>query len=148
MWRPVSSYWFNFFAAFIYEAKRKKRYFILNPKTKYLILFVWISDTQRYVVTFTTSQSYIEVPGWRKGDIAFSFRTTGTSAILLFQPPIRPNYPSFMVALTSGKLVIALIIYNQRVIVGISPFWLSTKFKLVDQMFHKTNLTKIFQNCI
>lgn len=52
------------------------------------------------MVTFTTSQSYIEVPGWRKGDIAFSFRTTGEKAILLFQPPIRPNYPSFMVALT------------------------------------------------
>lgn len=57
-------------------------------------------DTQKYVVTFTTSQSYIEVPGWRKGDIAFSFRTTGEKAILLFQPPIRPNYPSFLVALT------------------------------------------------
>lgn len=60
-------------------------------------------DTQKYVVTFTTSQSYIEVPGWRKGDLAFSFRTTGEKAILLYQPPIRPNYPSFMVALTSGK---------------------------------------------
>lgn len=59
------------------------------------------SDTQKYVVTFTTSQSYIEVPGWRKGDIAFSFRTTGEKAILLYQPPIRSNYPSFMVALTS-----------------------------------------------
>ncbi|TMW48106.1 hypothetical protein DOY81_006814 [Sarcophaga bullata] len=58
------------------------------------------TNTQRYVVTFTTSQSYIEVPGWRKGDIAFSFRTTGEKAILLFQPPIRPYYPSFMVALT------------------------------------------------
>lgn len=53
------------------------------------------------MVTFTTSQSYIEVPGWRKGDIAFSFRTTGEKAILLYQPPIRNNYPSFMVALTS-----------------------------------------------
>lgn len=62
-----------------------------------------ILDTQRYVVTFTTSQSYIEVPGWRKGDLAFSFRTTGKKAILLYQPPIRPKYPSFMVALTSGK---------------------------------------------
>ncbi|XP_050095320.1 axotactin isoform X1 [Anopheles aquasalis] len=58
------------------------------------------TNTQKYVVTFTTSQSYIEVPGWRKGDIAFSFRTTGEKAILLFQPPIRSNYPSFMVALT------------------------------------------------
>lgn len=62
-------------------------------------------DTQKYVVTFTTSQSYIEVPGWRKGDIAFSFRTTGEKAILLYQPPIRPNYPSFMVALQSGELL-------------------------------------------
>ncbi|KAL3275553.1 hypothetical protein HHI36_020309 [Cryptolaemus montrouzieri] len=59
------------------------------------------TNTQRYVVTFTTSQSYIEVPGWRKGDLAFSFRTTGKKAILLYQPPIRPNYPSFMVAVTS-----------------------------------------------
>ncbi|XP_057659616.1 axotactin isoform X2 [Diorhabda carinulata] len=59
------------------------------------------TNTQRYVVTFTTSQSYIEVPGWIKGDLAFSFRTTGKKAILLYQPPIRPNYPSFMVALTS-----------------------------------------------
>lgn len=58
------------------------------------------TNTQKYVVTFTTSQSFIEVPGWRKGDIAFSFRTTGEKAILLFQPPIRSNYPSFMVALT------------------------------------------------
>ncbi|XP_065204178.1 axotactin isoform X2 [Planococcus citri] len=59
------------------------------------------ANTQRYVVTFTTSQSYIEVPGWRKGDIAFSFRTTGEKAILLYQPPIRQHYPSFMVVLTS-----------------------------------------------
>lgn len=69
----------------------------------YDILIYKFADTQRYVVTFTTSQSYIEVPGWRKGDLAFSFRTTGKKAILLFQPPIRPNYPSFTVALTSGK---------------------------------------------
>lgn len=62
------------------------------------------SDTQKYVVTFTTSQSYIEVPGWRKGDIAFSFRTTGEKAILLYQPPIRRQHPSFMVALTSSMI--------------------------------------------
>lgn len=68
-----------------------------------MILHDVVLDTQRYVVTFTTSQSYIEVPGWRKGDLAFSFRTTGKKAILLYQPPIRPNYPSFMVALTSGN---------------------------------------------
>uniref|UniRef100_A0A1B6DJE8 Laminin G domain-containing protein n=1 Tax=Clastoptera arizonana TaxID=38151 RepID=A0A1B6DJE8_9HEMI len=66
------------------------------------------TNTQKYVVTFTTSQSYIEVPGWRKGDIAFSFRTTGEKAILLYQPPIRPHHPSFMVALTSGQTSLAL----------------------------------------
>lgn len=65
-------------------------------------------DTQKYVVTFTTSQSYIEVPGWRKGDIAFSFRTTGEKAILLYQPPIRRQHPSFMVALTSGIFFMVL----------------------------------------
>ncbi|XP_066991342.1 axotactin isoform X2 [Anabrus simplex] len=59
------------------------------------------TNTQKYVVTFTSSQSYIEVPGWRKGDISFSFRTTGEKAILLYQPPIRLHHPSFMVALTS-----------------------------------------------
>lgn len=59
------------------------------------------TNTQKYVVTFTSSQSYIEVPGWRKGDISFGFRTTGEKAILLYQPPIRPNHPSFMVALTN-----------------------------------------------
>lgn len=63
------------------------------------------TNTQKYVVTFTTSQSYIEVPGWRKGDIAFSFRTTADKAILLYQPPIRRNYPSFMVALTSDFML-------------------------------------------
>uniref|UniRef100_A0A8D8Y5X7 Contactin-associated protein-like 2 n=1 Tax=Cacopsylla melanoneura TaxID=428564 RepID=A0A8D8Y5X7_9HEMI len=63
------------------------------------------TNTQKYVVTFTTSQSYIEVPGWRKGDIAFSFRTTGEKAILLYQPPIRANYPSFMVALQSDYVL-------------------------------------------
>lgn len=73
-------------------------------------------DTQKYVVTFTTSQSYIEVPGWRKGDIAFSFRTTGEKAILLYQPPIRRQHPSFMVALTSGIFYMNLFIhYNYNV---------------------------------
>jgi hypothetical protein len=62
-----------------------------------------LTDTQKYVVTFTSSQSYIEVPGWRTGDIAFSFRTTGERAILLHQPPIRANHPSFTVILSNGE---------------------------------------------
>lgn len=84
----------------------------------YKITLIFNADTQRYVVTFTTSQSYIEVPGWRKGDLAFSFRTTGEKAILLYQPPIRPNYPSFMVALTDSNSLFVfsvefhLIVFN------------------------------------
>lgn len=80
--------------------RRSTKNISFHAHTIALIVF---ADTQKYVVTFTTSQSYIEVPGWRKGDIAFSFRTTGERAILLYQPPIRPHHPCFMVALTSGK---------------------------------------------
>lgn len=80
----------------------RNEYVIIKKARSFFIIYLFTIDTQRYVVTFTTSQSYIEVPGWRKGDLAFSFRTTGKKAILLIQPPIRPNYPSFMVALTSG----------------------------------------------
>ncbi|PZC82361.1 hypothetical protein B5X24_HaOG210664 [Helicoverpa armigera] len=63
----------------------------------------WFISSSNNTVDFlgNVKRGYCPLPGWRKGDIAFSFRTTGTSAILLFQPPIRPNYPSFMVALTS-----------------------------------------------
>ncbi|XP_059474027.1 axotactin isoform X2 [Neocloeon triangulifer] len=59
------------------------------------------ANTQKYVVTFTSTQSYIEVPGWRSGDLAFSFRTTGERAILLHQPPIRANHPAFTVILAN-----------------------------------------------
>lgn len=73
------------------------------------------TNTQKYVVMFTTSESYIEVPGWRKGDLALSFRTTGKKAILLYQPPIRPNYPSFMVALTNDRQLTFNFTLNTRV---------------------------------
>ncbi|XP_065333627.1 axotactin isoform X4 [Cloeon dipterum] len=59
------------------------------------------ANTQKYVVTFTSTQSYIEVPGWRTGDLAFSFRTTGERAILLHQPPIRAKQPAFTVILSN-----------------------------------------------
>ncbi|XP_063931341.1 axotactin isoform X3 [Zophobas morio] len=92
------------------------------------------TNTQRYVVTFTTSQSYIEVPGWRKGDLAFSFRTTGKKAILLYQPPIRPNYPSFMIALTSdGQLT-----FNFTLNTGVSKeLIINTHRKLNGGEWHK-----------
>uniref|UniRef100_T1JNX1 EGF-like domain-containing protein n=1 Tax=Strigamia maritima TaxID=126957 RepID=T1JNX1_STRMM len=48
-------------------------------------------DTQQYVITFRTSDSYLEVPGWRTGDLAFSFRTSSKHAILLYQQSHIPN---------------------------------------------------------
>ncbi|KAF4522761.1 hypothetical protein B566_EDAN012351, partial [Ephemera danica] len=70
-------------------------------------------NTQKYVVTFTSSQSYIEVPGWRTGDIAFSFRTTGERAILLHQPPIRAGHPCFTVVLSNDyELTFSFMLWN------------------------------------
>lgn len=49
------------------------------------------TDTQKYVVTFTTSQSYIEVPGWRK---ATSLSHLGQQAKKLFFCSNRPSVPT------------------------------------------------------
>jgi len=64
-------------------------------------LFSYI-DTQRYVVTFKTFGSFLEAPGWKSGDLAFSFRTTKSSAILLFQPLLHAQHNSFSVFLSNS----------------------------------------------
>jgi hypothetical protein len=68
-----------------------------------LMIIMFVLDTQRYVVTFKTFGSYLEAPGWKSGDLAFSFRTTRSSAILLFQPLLHPQHNSFSVFLTNGE---------------------------------------------
>ncbi|KAG8179803.1 hypothetical protein JTE90_025970, partial [Oedothorax gibbosus] len=50
------------------------------------------TDTQEYVITFKTWNSYIEVPGWRRGDIAFSFRTSNNQAVLIYQASIHTTH--------------------------------------------------------
>ncbi|GFR22715.1 protocadherin-like wing polarity protein stan [Trichonephila clavata] len=50
------------------------------------------TDTQEYVITFKTWNSYIEVPGWRRGDIAFSFRTSNSQAVLIYQASMQPTH--------------------------------------------------------
>ncbi|XP_055933048.1 axotactin-like [Argiope bruennichi] len=50
------------------------------------------TDTQEYVITFKTWNSYIEVPGWRRGDIAFSFRTSNSQAVLIYQASIHHTH--------------------------------------------------------
>lgn len=66
--------------------------------------FVTFTDTQRYVVTFKTFGSYLEAPGWKTGDLAFSFRTTRSSAILLYQPLLHPQHNAFSVFLANGRI--------------------------------------------
>lgn len=65
------------------------------------------ANTQRYVVTFKTFGSYLEAPGWKSGDLAFSFRTTRSSAILLYQALLHEKQSAFSVFLTNGKHVIS-----------------------------------------
>ncbi|XP_042909251.1 axotactin isoform X2 [Parasteatoda tepidariorum] len=50
------------------------------------------TDTQEYVITFKTWNSFIEVPGWRRGDIAFSFRTSNSQAVLIYQSSIHHSH--------------------------------------------------------
>ena len=45
----------------------------------------------------------MEVPGWHRGDLAFSFRTSSEKAILLYQPLLHPKHPYFRVLLVDGK---------------------------------------------
>ena len=59
-------------------------------------------DTQQYVVTFKSPDSYMEVPGWHRGDLAFSFRTSSSRAILLYQPLLHRKHPHFRVLLANG----------------------------------------------
>ncbi|KAK4045709.1 hypothetical protein OUZ56_033583 [Daphnia magna] len=59
------------------------------------------ANTQQYVVTFKSPDSYMEVPGWHRGDLAFSFRTSSERAILLYQPLLHPKHPYFRVLLVN-----------------------------------------------
>ncbi|XP_053211082.1 axotactin-like isoform X2 [Panonychus citri] len=58
-------------------------------------------STQEHIVTFKTQQSYLELDGWVSGDLAFSFRTTIASGIILYQAPLFPHHGYFLVTLIS-----------------------------------------------
>lgn len=61
------------------------------------------TDTQLYVITFITENSYLQLPGWKKGDLAFSFRTSSTKAVLLYQNAPYINHSYFQVLLIDDK---------------------------------------------
>ncbi|RWS15223.1 contactin-associated protein-like 3 [Dinothrombium tinctorium] len=57
------------------------------------------SYTQKYVITFKTKESYLKVPGWKRGDLALSFRTSAPEAIILYQSALYPHHGYFKIIL-------------------------------------------------
>ncbi|XP_076329886.1 axotactin isoform X3 [Tachypleus tridentatus] len=74
------------------------------------------TNTQEYVITFKTYFSYLKVPGWRSGDLAFSFRTSSSRGIILYQPPLHPGHGYFRVLLTGDyELAFEFAVNNKLV---------------------------------
>lgn len=99
----------------------------------YFVAFFWyfkikyFSDTQRYVVTFKTFGSYLEAPGWKSGDLAFSFRTTRSSGILLYQPLLHQQHNSFSVFLTNGMQFPCKICISPGIYMYMNQNWVTCR---------------------
>lgn len=66
-------------------------------------------------ITFKTSDAYIEVPGWRRGDISFSFRTASSPpAIILYQLATSRNHGYIRLTLISDSRLLFEFIVNRR----------------------------------
>lgn len=66
-------------------------------------------------ITFKTSDAYIEVPGWRRGDISFSFRTASNPpAIILYQLATSRNHGYFRLTLISDVRLLFEFIVNRK----------------------------------
>ncbi len=59
-------------------------------------------DTREYEITFKTKESYLEVSGWEGGDMAVSFRTTASRAVIFYQAPLHSHHGYFK-AVLSGE---------------------------------------------
>lgn len=69
----------------------------------------------QHEITFKTSDAYIEVPGWRRGDISFSFRTASNPpAIILYQLATSRNHGYFRLTLISDTRLLFEFIVNRR----------------------------------
>lgn len=81
----------------------------------------------QHEITFKTSDAYIEVPGWRKGDISFSFRTASNPpAIILYQLASSRNHGYLRLTLISDTRLIFEFIVNRKP----RKLFLSTSHKL------------------
>ncbi|XP_050693160.1 axotactin-like isoform X4 [Eriocheir sinensis] len=56
-------------------------------------------------VSFHKTNTYVEVPAWREGSLAFSFRTTSQWAVLAYQPAYHPDHATFRIALLGEREV-------------------------------------------
>lgn len=69
----------------------------------------------QHEITFKTNDAYIEVPGWRKGDISFSFRTASSPpAIILYQLATSRNHGYFRLFLMSDTRLQFEYIVNRK----------------------------------
>lgn len=69
----------------------------------------------QHEITFKTSDAYIEVPGWRRGDISFNFRTASNPpAIILYQLATSRNHGYFRLTLVTDTRLLFEFIVNRR----------------------------------
>ena len=108
---------------------------------------VSFSDTQQYVVTFKSPDSYMEVPGWHRGDLAFSFRTSSERAILLYQPLLHPKHPYFRVLLVDG-LYIILSMPNIKLPLKRASAILNFRVQINARIFHQWRATERYGQII
>lgn len=74
-----------------------------------------VLNQNQYEITFKTSDAYIEVPGWRKGDISFSFRTASNPpAIILYQLATSRNHGYFRLTLISDTRLLFEFVLNRK----------------------------------
>ncbi|XP_063840156.1 axotactin-like isoform X3 [Scylla paramamosain] len=68
--------------------------------------------TKEQTVSFSKNHVYLEVPAWREGSLAFSFKTTSSSAMLAYQPAYHPSHATFRIALLGEKEVEFMYSYH------------------------------------
>ncbi|KAK7082018.1 hypothetical protein SK128_004251 [Halocaridina rubra] len=56
-----------------------------------------------HTVSFTDSDSYLEVPAWREGSFLLTFKTTSKQAVIVYQPAHHPNHATFIISLVGDN---------------------------------------------
>lgn len=72
-----------------------------------------LAATQDHI-TFKTRDSYLELDGWSKGDLAFGFRTTVPKGIIFYQAPLYTHHGYFRVSVISENEMLFEYSVNQE----------------------------------